>query len=374
MTHVTFRGLSFAHTEWWPQRSDPVDGQAAISVPAVLQGEGMEHCLLENCRVAHAGNYAIQLGRGCRHNRVNGCELFDLGGGGIKVGEGVQRDDVSQQTHANVITNNHIHDGGRVFHQAVGVWIGQSYGNRITHNHIHDLYYTGISCGWTWGYGKSLARDNLIERNDVHDLGKGWLSDMGGIYTLGVQPGTVIRGNIFHTIAGHRYGGWGIYFDEGSTNIVAENNLVHDTTHGGFHQHYGKENIVRNNIFAFGRDAQIQRTRPEDHKSFTFERNIVYWKEGKLLAGNWKTHNVAFDHNIYWREGKEGVRFGNESWEQWRSQGLDTHSLLADPRFVNSAKRNFRLANDSPALKLGFVPLELSTVGVQREADKSPSP
>lgn len=374
VAHVRFRGLTFAHAEWWPARNNPLDDQAAVTVPGAIQGEGMEHCTLEGCKVVHVGTYAMHLGRGCRNNRISRCELFDLGAGGIKIGEGNQREDVAQQTHTNVIADNHIHDGGRIFHQAVGVWVGQSYGNRVAHNHIHDLYYTGISCGWTWGYGKTLARDNVIEFNDVHDLGKGWLSDLSGIYTLGTQPGTVIRSNIFHDIAAHHYGGWGIYFDEGSTHIVAENNLVYRTTHGGFHQHYGKENVVRNNIFAFGRDAQIQRTRPEKHRSFTFERNIVYWKEGKLLAGDWKTLNVAFDRNVYWREGGGEIRFGNDTWEQWRDKGMDRHSVLADPLFVRPEKNNFRLRKDSPATKLGFVPLDLSSVGPRPEAAKARSP
>ena len=189
---------------------------------------------------------------------------------------------------------------------------------------------------------------------------------MGGIYTLGNQPGTIIRNNVFHDIAGLRYGGWGIYFDEGSTDILAENNLVYRTTHGGFHQHYGEDNIVRNNIFAFGRDAQIQRTRVEDHLSFTFEQNIVYWDEGKLLAGDW-SKNVAFDHNIYWHVGGDaGVKFGKQSWEAWRKGGLDAHSQFVDPGFVDPATRRLHNGGRFTKSAADFTPFDVKTVGPGR--------
>ena len=81
---------------------------------------------------------------------------------------------------------------------------------------------------------------------------------------------------------------------------MAEKNLVYRTTHGGLHQHYGKENIFRNNIIAFSRDWQIQRTRAEDHRSFSFEHNIVYLDRGNAVSGNFNTFNVIFNHNDYW--------------------------------------------------------------------------
>jgi hypothetical protein len=366
--HLVFRGLTFAHTEWWLPRSDPGGAQAAVSVPGALHGDGVRHCAFEGCTVAHVSNYGLELARGCRQNRVVGCELFDLGAGGIKIGETTIRDEAALQTRDNRVTDCRIHDGGRCFHQAVGLWIGQSTGNRIAHNEIYDLYYTGISIGWTWGYGKALAGGNVVEYNHIHDLGHGWLSDMGGIYTLGLQPGTVIRANRFHDVAAYAYGGWGIYFDEGSTGITAEGNLVYRTTHGGFHQHYGRENVVRNNIFAYGRDAQIRRSAVEPHRSFTFEHNIVVWREGKLLDGDWSKLNVAFDRNLYWRAGGGDLRFGDRPWDEWRAQGMDAHSAIADPRFQPGKEDDFRLQPDSPALGLGFQPLDLSSAGPRRQA------
>jgi competence protein ComEC len=64
-----------------------------------------------------------------------------------------------------VISDNHIHDIGNVFSNAVGVWIGQSNGNLVSHNEIDNTYYSGISVGWTWGWGRTAARDNVIEFN-----------------------------------------------------------------------------------------------------------------------------------------------------------------------------------------------------------------
>lgn len=357
--HVTLRGLTFADAEWWPGREETSDVQAAANVPAVVEGDGVRHCALDGCTVTRASGYGVHLARGCAHNRVTRCRLFDLGAGGIRVGETAIRDDERQLTHDNAVTDNHVHSVGKTFHQAVGVWVGQSYKNTIANNHIHDLTYTGISCGWTWGYGRSLARGNVIEKNRVHDVGKGLLSDMGGIYTLGIQPGTVIRGNVFHDIDAYQYGGWGIYFDEGSTDIVAEGNLVYRTKHGGFHQHYGKDNVVRNNVFALGKHAQVRRTRPEPHRSFTFERNVIYWKEGKLLDGNWDGDGYRFERNLYWHTGGGEPRFGKWTLAQWRERGHDREGVVADPLFVDPEKGDFRVRDGSPTSKIGFAPLQL---------------
>ena len=374
--HVAFRGVTFAHC-----RADVFDkpnapsgfAQAAVKVGAAVEAVGARQCVFDHCAVAHVGGYAVQLGRGCQQDRFDHCTLTDLGAGGVKIGETQSRPDPRDQAFGNQVVDTRITDGDRIFPSAVGVWIGQSYDNLLSHNEIADLYYSAVSIGWTWGYGPTLARGNVMEHNDIHHIGKRAdgdgpiLSDMGGVYTLGVQPGTAIRHNRFHDIAALKYGGWGIYFDEGSTGIVAEDNVVYRTTHGGLHQHYGRDNVFRNNILAFGRDWQVQRTRPEPHRSFSFERNVVYWDAGVAVGGGgWsgpQAFNVTFDHNCYWAFGSGQLTFGGRDWAAWRMQGMDADSVVADPLFVDSAKDDFRLRPESPAVKAGFVPFDLSGYG-----------
>ncbi len=260
-----------------------------------------------------------------------------------------------------------------MFHSAIGVWIGQSPNNRLVHNLIHDFYYTGISIGWTWGYGTALATNNLVAYNHVHHIGRKSdgdgpiLSDMGGIYTLGMQPGTQVDNNLWHDIAGLQYGGWGIYFDEGSSSIVARSNVVYRTTHGGFHQHYGATNLVANNIFALARDHQLQRTRPEPHISFTFITNIVYFDTGVLLGGNWSNDHYNMDWNTYWDARPDAkaaaMKFAGDTLEQWHARGHDVHSAIVDPLFVAPQQNDFRFKSGSPAIKGGFQPIDLSGVG-----------
>ena len=375
--HITFKGITFANSEWDVPRGKPrLAGmkpagfnQAEWGVPGAVWGEGVRDCTFEGCTVTHCGNYGIELARGCQHDKISYCTLTDLGAGGIKLGETKIRPAEAEQAKGNEVSDCTIADCGITLPSAIGIWLGQTPHNLISHNEIRGLWYTGISIGWTWGYGNSLARDNIIEFNHVHHIGspadgvEPILSDMGAIYTLGKEPGTIVRNNLFHDIAGLRYGGWGIYFDEGSTGILAENNLVYRTTHGGFHQHYGENNIVRNNIFAFGRDAQIRRTRVEDHLSFTFEKNLVYWKEGVLLDGDWSKLNVAFDGNTYWHVGGGEFKFGKMTWDEWRKAGMDEHGQIRDPGFVDAEHADFHLKPGAETDFAGFVPSDVSTAG-----------
>ena len=365
---VVFRGLDFRHTDWSMEANGYADTQAAIEATAAFEATGAENISIEHCTFAQMGGYGIWFGRGSKRNRVVNTEIFDMGAGGVKLGETRMRDNPSERNSENVITDNDIHDLGLVYPAAVGIWVGQSSGNTLSHNHIHDLYYTAISVGWTWGYAANQCSGNKIEYNHLHDIGRNMLSDMGAIYTLGVQPGTVIRNNVIHDIYSFTYGGWGIYPDEGSSNILIENNIVYRTKSAGFHQHYGRENIVRNNVFAFGKEFQLMRTRAEPHLSFTFENNIVYFDEGRLLGSNWTGDHFRMEKNIYWDTRGNELQFSGRSWQEWQKEGHDAGSAIADPMFVNARSYNFKPLPDSPALKLGFKPIETEDVGPRTPA------
>ncbi|WP_052200324.1 right-handed parallel beta-helix repeat-containing protein [Terriglobus sp. TAA 43] len=359
---VRFSGITFAYSRWEMTDSGLKSNQAADVADAAVILRGTDNVTIDHCTFHGMGGYALALRGGNQHAIIDHNHLFDLGAGGIRVGEGEIPKAPEQISSHHVITNNEIDHDGLVYPSAVGLWVLMSGDNTIAHNHLHDLTYSAISVGWSWGYNPVPVANNHIDHNLIHDIGT-VLSDLGGIYLLGVQPGTRVDHNLIHHVGCFTYGGWGIYLDEGSTGITVENNIVYEAQSAGFHIHYGRDNVVRNNIFASNRDYAARRTRSENFHALTFERNIVVLATGATLDGAWSDGNVTLDRNLYWNARHSAMQFAGSTWEQWQAKGNDVHSTIADPLFRNAAAYDFTLLPGSPALKLSFQPIDLNDVG-----------
>jgi hypothetical protein len=362
--NIIFENLVFEVAGYVTPPGGNEPAQAAAPVEAVVTLDFANNITFKNCEIAHTGTYAFWFRRACSNCTVNQTYMHDLGAGGVKIGETVIRPDPKEITNNIFIDNNIIRDAGHVFPCAVGIIIFNASDNKLTHNEIANLRYSGISAGWVWGYAPSPSKRNMIEFNHIHHLGWGELSDMGGVYTLGASEGTTVSNNVIHHIYSYDYGGWGLYTDEGSFGIVEENNLVYNCKNSGFHQHYGKENIIRNNIFAFNIRAQLQATRVEQHRSFTFTNNIIYYSNGDLLSNNWKKIDIITDNNCYWDTRTKDIRFSEQSFADWQKSGKDVHSVIADPLFVDPAGFDFHFKKVSVAKKIKFVPFDYSRAGV----------
>ncbi|MFO7904536.1 MAG: right-handed parallel beta-helix repeat-containing protein [Pirellulaceae bacterium] len=364
--HVHLRGLTFEHSTWpmpetgWPERQ----AQTGM-ITAGLFAEVAEDCVIEDCEFRHIGTHGMWLYTGCQRNRIERCHTWDCGAGGVYLGA------MDNQTAGhNTVHNCFIHHLTEAHGGAIGVWIGRSSHNEVSRCDIGDTNYTGVSVGWSWGYAESSAHHNLIADNHIHHCGHRKLSDMGGIYTLGVSPGTRLRHNRIHDIwsnPGYSHGS-GIYPDEGSSEITIEDNIVYRCTSAGFHLHYGRDLQVENNVFALARRHGIHRSREEDHTSFVFEHNIVLSEHPDILGGRWTNRNYVMDRNLYWCTTGEPVSFNGRSLQEWQQMGNDEHSLIVRPQFRAPRQGDFTLAEDSPAGKIGFEPIDQDGIGLYGDA------
>ncbi len=371
--NITFRGLTFSHQDWVLEPEGHSDHQASSGVPAAITLNGALNCAFEDCEVCHVGGYALWLRRGCTGCRVQRCRIRDIGTGGIRIGETSMARIDAEESKANLIDNNHIFDTGHVYAGGVGIWVSQSSGNRLSHNDIHDTTYSGMSLGWSWSDGDNRCHSNLVERNHVHHVMNRHLNDGGAIYTLGDSPGSILRGNVLHDVWPYSGLGWGIYLDATSSGFAIEDNVVYNCLTGGImYNNGGHQNTISNNVFAF--TAQQALWPYWERRPNAFSHNIVYLTQGTLfipMAQNSLQARIAagdplgeWDHNLYWNPKDPEILFFDEDLAQWHKTGLDLHSVIADPQFLDPEDYDFRFGPDSPAARLGIRSLDTSGVGL----------
>ncbi|MCQ2477181.1 MAG: right-handed parallel beta-helix repeat-containing protein [Clostridia bacterium] len=379
--NIIFKGNGYTVNPWQ-------DGsQAAYDAKSCLSYEKANNFSVKNCEFRNLSSCAVFMGKAVKDACVDSCIFTEIGAQAVYVrGDNVDVD--SPDVTKNIkITNNIISGYGRIFFNAVGILIIHANSVEVCNNEIHDGYYTAISVGWVWGYAYTVTYNNKICDNLIYNIGQGWLSDMGGIYTLGNQPGTVLSGNVIHNVAADPdeggYGGWGIYLDEGSAYITVEKNLCFACGSDGYHLHYGSYNTVRNNIFALNGESQVRvnsafaRNLPADggKKSADFINNIL------LTDNHVRTYSYARYRDSFTDEGTVmwDLTNGDDLYIGYSNDlkkatyirtALDnsyvSEALIFDPGFKDAANFDFELSDDSPAVKAGFEKWDYSQAGTKK--------
>jgi hypothetical protein len=334
-----------------------------------------------NVRVAastirNMGNWAVKVYGGTKHGVV-GCDIYGNGQGGVHL-EGGDRKTLTPAGH--YAENNHVHHTARwdpVYQQAITVF---GVGNRATHNLIDNVPH--IAIGFT-------GNDQVIEFNEIHSA-VFQSNDAGAIYTSPPDEtwsmrGHKIRYNYLHNIHGFENKGClGVYLDDCFSSADISHNVFYDVATailiGG-----GRDNLMTNNLFvhcgrAFSIDARGLGWAKGVGGFATQELFDLKYKQPPWstrypeLLGILEDEPLAPKGNVVARSICWGGPWG---WTEPKALPLvkfENNLIDVDPRFVGKPPADFRLAEDSPARKLGFQAIPMDKIGVYPSEDRATWP
>ncbi len=225
-------GIMMGQGSWPVKGHSGMDGDAknyqAVAVSEEI-GDLQNHLYNDTVWDRHPG----------KHQGVLSCDIYYTGAGGVCLGGGIKKDLIPG---GSFVENCRIHDYNR---RNKFLWAGvdvDGCGNRVAHNEIYNSGYQGI-----YVHGN----DHLFEYNLVHDVSMN--SDDTSPWYLGRDPsdrGNIVRYNFFHHVGRQDRMVMGVYLDDGTCGTTIVGNILYKTaTYGAVYSNSGQDNIVRNNIF-----------------------------------------------------------------------------------------------------------------------------
>ncbi|MCK0157306.1 right-handed parallel beta-helix repeat-containing protein [Cellulophaga sp. F20128] len=414
--NLHFKGLTFKHGERYTVTTDDAglqhDWDMFDKNNALVRFRGTENCVIEQCHFLDSGSGGIRVDLHGINNKIANNHIEHMGGGGILLaGYGPGTKDVNKK---NIVYNNNIHNIGEIYWHSPGIFVWQSGENQIINNLIHHTDYTAIILsGCMTDFfkknpnGRELTRtirrhevsdlpkdleledvlpylhthDNLIEYNEIHHAMQR-LGDGNAIYIRGAGKNNHIRRNYIHHMEADMIMQAAIRTDGGQTGTFITENLIYKATSQGILTKL--DNTVENNIvvdiIAPPRGYYLS-VREGPLTGASIQRNIFYSlsendkfidelppgkegssedRRGRTLA---RVKDAKTDYNIYFC--KADVHKGKEFLQMNQKEGIDEHSLAVDPMFVDPENGDFRFKTESPALKLGIVPIDVSKIGLR---------
>jgi len=317
--HLSFKGISFQHSNWLrPSQQGHVplqagmylldayklktpgtpnqttlENQAWVGRPrAAVEVNYTNNITFESCTFRHLSSTGLDLNKGTNHNIIQGNLFKDIGGSAINLGvfseeafeahlpynPKDEREVCSDELIAdNLITNVANEDWG-----TLGISAGFVKNITITHNEISDVSYSGISMGWGWNATPNVMKKNKIIANKIHHYAK-HLHDVAGIYTLSAQPESLIAENyidsLYHSPYAHDPYLWlYLYTDEGTSNVTLKNNWI--PVEKNLQNNNGPGNVWENNNPYVGEDIKKNAGIREPYKHL--EEDVVIDKNWGL--------------------------------------------------------------------------------------------
>lgn len=379
--HISFKGLNVQHTDWvFPPGGYPgvtAEGYEKYTTAAVIFVKGM-HLSFDSGSISRAGDIGIQFWY-VNSSMLNATHIYDAGNSGVR-----GRHDANSMK----IINNKVQDTGILFKESGGIQFGMSANNTISNNEVFNSPYIGISYGGRLDSCPTDVEGVVISFNDVHDVMQE-LNDGGAFYLMGRENGTLLENNFVHDVKiteKHRSGThiFGIYLDEGGTNMILRNNIVKDSNDAALVLHQAFYNVIINNMFLNSHNNSLRfaggtsrdpclNIVPEGNN---FTKNIVYFLNStseifKVMSNSPNNSIERSEYNIYYHPGYQTLPPEKWNLDWWRAKGFDIASLVEDPLFEDYENNNFALLPESSALKpeseggIGFNQISLESVGPQ---------
>jgi hypothetical protein len=396
---LQFRGFTFRHTArtFMDTKEPMLRSDWTMYRGGALFLTGTEDCEVADCAFDQVGGTAVFVNNYNRRLAVRRCRIAEAGANGVCfVGHpatvrnalfhydqrlrpadldrtpGPQGGDFSADC---LVEDCLITRTGRVEKQTAGVNIDMAQDITIRHCSIYDVPRAGINIGGgTWG-------GHLVEFCDVFDT-VNETGDHGSFNSWGRDrfwPPSVFKLDDDAFFAANRDlpfldaikpvilrhnrwrcdHGWDIDLDDGSSNYEIRHNLC---LRGGIKNREGFRRIVENNVIVrSGFHPHVW----YKHSGDVFRRNIVAsaaYLPARMGPPPW---GAEMDFNLVHTPGQTAPVPAAKLAAQ---SGRDAHSILADARFVDPEHGDFRVREDSPALRLGFVNFPMDQFGVRPPA------
>lgn len=201
-----------------------------------------------------------------------------------------------------------------------------------------DVFDTVLETG-DHGSFNSWGRDRFWELRDTPE------HEAAELALLDAAEPTIIRNSRWR--CDH---GWDIDLDDGSSNYEIYNNLL---LAGGLKLREGFRRQVWNNIIV-NNSLHPHVWFPDSGDTFTHNLVMGPYRPALMGAGRW---GREVDFNLFTTNETDRTRFA--------AHGVDAHSLVGNPRFVDPAAGDFRVKAGSPALAIGFQNFPMDDFGVR---------